>query len=130
MQSTTLANQVSIKYENSLGQYSPTAAVATTKGPHIQSLSPGSITRGTSVTLTVNGIGLSGATAIRFITATGTNDTTITVSNIVVNGDGTSLTATLTVSGSSALGSRVVFIATPNGDTVTVDLEINKIIIQ
>jgi YD repeat-containing protein len=125
-----LANQVSIQYENSLGQYLPTAAVSTTKGPHIQSISPGSITRGTSATLTVNGIGLSGATAIRFITATGSNDTTITVSNIVVNGDGTSLTATLTVSGSSALGSRVVFISTPSGDTVTVDLEINKIIIQ
>jgi len=80
--------------------------------------------------LTVNGIGLTGATAIRFINASGGNDTTITVSNMVVNGDGTSLTATLTVSGSSALGSRVVFISTPNGDTVTVDLEVNKIIIQ
>jgi len=130
VQSAALANQVSIKHENSLGQYSSTAFVSATKGPQIQSVSPGSITRGTSVTLTVNGIGLTGATAIRFINASGGNDTTITVSNIVVNGDGTSLTATVTVSGSSALGSRVVFISTPNGDTVTVDLEVNKIIIQ
>ena len=130
VQTSALANQVSIQYENSLGQYSTTALVSATRGPHIQSISPGSITRGTSVTLTVNGIGLTGATAIRFINASGANDTTITVSNIVVNGDGTSLTATLTVSGTSALGSRVVFISTPNGDTVTVDLEINKIIIQ
>lgn len=129
-QSAALANQVSIQYENSLGQYTPIAAVSATKGPHILSTSPGSITRGTSVTLTVNGVGLSGATVIRFITAGGTNDTTITVSNIVVNGDGTSLTATLTVSGSSALGSRTVFIATPNGDTVTVDLGINRINIE
>ena len=129
-QSAALANQVSIQYENSLGQYAAIANVSATKGPHIQSISPGNITHGTSVTLTVNGIGLSGATAIRFITASGANDTTITVSNIVVNGDGTSLTATLTVSGSSALGNRVVFISTPNGDTVTVDLEINKINVQ
>jgi YD repeat-containing protein len=129
-QSAALANQVSIQYENSLGQYSPTAAVSATQGPYIQSISPLSITRGTSVTLTVNGIGFSGATSIRFITASGSNDTTITVSNIAVNGDGTSLTANLTVSASSALGSRVVFISTPNGDTVTVDLEVNRIIIQ
>ena len=129
-ESAALANQISIQYKNSLGSYSAAAAVSATKGPYIQSISPGSITRGTSVTLTVNGIGLSGATAIRFITAGGTNDTTITVSNIVVNGDGTSLTATVTVSGSSALGNRIVFISTPNGDTVTVDLEINKINVQ
>ena len=129
-QSAALAKQVSIQYENSLGQYSVITNVSATKGPHIQSLSPGSVTRGTSVTLTVNGIGLSGATAIRFINASGANDTTITVSNILVNGDGTSLTATLTVSGSSALGNRVVFISTPNGDTVTVDLEINRINVQ
>ena len=129
-QSAALANQVSIRHENSLGDYSATAAVSATKGPHIQSISPGSITRGTSVTLTVNGIGFSGATAIRFITESGANDTNITVSNIVVNEDGTSLTATLTVSGSSAPGNRVVFISTPNGDTVTVDLAINRINIQ
>jgi hypothetical protein len=48
----------------------------------------------------------------------------------VVNGDGTTLTATVTVSASSALGSRIVFIATPNGDTVTVDLGINRINVQ
>ena len=129
-QSAALANQVSIQFGNGLGDYTATAAVSATNGPHIQSISPANITRGTSVTLTVNGIGFSGATTIRFITASGTNDTTITVSNIVVNGDGTSLTATLTVSGSSALGNRVVFIATPNGDTVTVDLGINIINIQ
>jgi YD repeat-containing protein len=129
-QSTALANQISIQYGNSQGEYPAQALVSASRGPLIESLSPGSITRGTSITLTVNGIGLSGATAIRFITATGTTDSTITVSNIVINGDGTSLTATVTVSGSSAVGSRIVFIATPNGDTVTVDLGNNKIDVQ
>ncbi len=129
-QSSALANQVSIQYGSSQGQYTAEASVSVTKGPHIQSISPGNITRGLSVTFAVSGIGLSGATAIRFISTNGTNDATITVSNIVVNGDGTSLTATVTVSASSALGSRIVFIATPNGDTVTVDLGINRINVQ
>jgi YD repeat-containing protein len=129
-EATAIANQVSIKYENSLGQYSTATAVSASRGPHIQSLSPSGITRGTSTTLTLNGIGLTGATAIRFITTSGATDTTITVANIVVSSDGTSLTATVTVSGSSALGSRIVFISTPNGDSVTVDLGINKINVQ
>jgi YD repeat-containing protein len=129
-QSSAFANQVAIQYGNSLGQNSAHAFVSATRGPHVQSISPGNVTRGTSVTLTVNGVGLSGATAIRFITAGGANDATITVSNIVVNADGTSLTATVTVSAGSALGSRIVFISTPNGDSVTVDLETNKINVQ
>lgn len=129
-QTTALSPQVSIQREESLGQYSAFAAVSTTRGPEIQSINPGSVTRGTSVTLTVNGIGFTGATAIRFITAGGANDITITASNIVVSADGTSLTATLTVTGSSALGSRIVIISTPNGDTRTVDLGVNKFDVQ
>jgi YD repeat-containing protein len=129
-QTTALAQQVSIQREDSLGQYSAVAAVSATRGPEIQSISPGSVTRGTSVTLTVNGMGFTGATAIRFITAGGANDITITASNIVVSADGTSLTATLTVTGSSPLGSRIVIISTPNGDTRTVDLGVNKFDVQ
>ena len=129
-QSTALTNQISIQYGSGAGENSAAAFVSASRGPHIDNLSPGAIARGTSVTLTVNGIGLSGATSIRFITASGSTDTSITVSNIVVNGDGTSLTATVTVNGSSAVGSRVVFVATPNGDTTTVNLGNNKIDVQ
>ncbi len=111
-------------------QYSALDAVSVTPGPYIQSLTPGNITRGTAVTLTINGAGLTGTTAIRFITASGANDATITVTNIVVSGDGTSLTATVTVSAVSALGSRTVFISTPNGDSITVNLGINIINVQ
>jgi hypothetical protein len=80
--------------------------------------------------LTVNGVGLSGATTLRFITSGGTTDTTISVSNIVASGDGSSLTATVTVAAGSALGGRTVFISTPNGDTLTVNLGINIINVQ
>jgi YD repeat-containing protein len=129
-QSTTLTNPVSVQYETAPLQHAALDAVSATRGPYIQSLSPGNITRGASVTLTVNGVGLAGATTLRFITAGGTTDTTITVSNIVASGDGSSLTATVTVAAGSALGSRTVFISTPNGDTITVNLGINIINVQ
>jgi YD repeat-containing protein len=129
-QSTTLTNPVSVQYETAPLQSAALDAVSATRGPYIQSLSPGNITRGTSVTLTVNGVALFGATDLRFITSGGTTDTTITVSNIVAGGDGSSLTATVTVAAGSALGSRTVFISTPNGDTLTVNLGINIINVQ
>lgn len=127
---SALAKQVSVQLGTGLLQYSALDSVSVTPGPYIQSLTPGNITRGAAVTLTVNGAGLSGTTAIRFITSSGANDATITVSNIVVSGDGTSLTATVTVSAASALGSRTVFISTPNGDSITVNLGINIINVQ
>jgi YD repeat-containing protein len=129
-QTTGLTSPVSVQYENGLGQYAALDAVSATPGPYIQSLTPANITRGTTVTLTVNGVGLSGATVLRFITANGTTDTSITVSNIVVSGDGSSLTATVTVGASSAPGSRTVFISTPSGDSITVNLGINIINVQ
>jgi YD repeat-containing protein len=129
-QSTALTNPVSVQYETAPLEHAALDAVSATRGPYIQSLSPGNITRGTAVTLTVNGVGLSGASALRFITSGGTTDTTISVSNIVASGDGSSLTATVTVAAGSALGSRTVFISTPNGDTLTVNLGINIINVQ
>lgn len=126
---TALSPAVSVQRGDAT-QLTALAAVAATRGPFIQSLTPANITRGTAVTLTINGVGLTGATVLRFITSSGTTDTTITVSNIVVSGDGSSLTATVAVSASSALGSRTVFISTPDGDSITVNLGINVINVQ
>ncbi|HKG60437.1 MAG TPA: RHS repeat domain-containing protein [Pyrinomonadaceae bacterium] len=129
-QSTALSKPVSVQFNTAPLQHAALDAVSATRGPYIQSLSPGNISRGTTVTLTVSGVGLAGATALRFITSSGTTDTTIGVSNLVASGDGSSLTATLTVAAGSALGSRTVFISTPNGDTITVNLGINIINVQ
>jgi YD repeat-containing protein len=129
-QTSALTNPVSVQYPDGPLQYFPLDAVSATFGPYIQSLSPGSLTRGTSTTLTVNGVGLSGATTLRFINAGGTTDTTITVSNIVVNSDGSALTATVSVSSGAVLGARTIFISTPNGDSMTVNLGVNIINIQ
>ena len=125
-----LANQISIQFETSLGQYEALDAVSATQGPYIQSITPGSLSRGTAVTVTFSGVGLTGATAIRFITAAGTIDSSITASDITVSGDGTSLTATISVPAGAAIGSRLVIIATPNGDSVGIDLVINRTNVQ
>ena len=115
---------------NDLFSWNFSTAVSATQGPYIQSISPGSLTRGTSTSVTINGNGLTGATALRFITASGSIDTSITVSNISVSADGSSLTATITVSAGSAVGSRLVIVATPNGDSIGVDVLVNKINVQ
>ncbi len=122
-----LSQPVSVQYGNSLGQYTAQAAVSATMGPHIQSITPNSLSRGTAVSITINGVGLTGATTLRFINASGSNDTSITVSNVVVSADGTSLTATLTVSGGAALGTRIIIVPTPNGDSMRVDVGANTI---
>lgn len=128
-EAAAFANPVAIQY-NDLSTWSFPYSVSTTQGPYIQSISPGNFNRNTSTSVTINGNGLTGATALRFVNASGTIDTTITVTNINVSADGTSLTATLTVSSSSAVGSRVVVVATPNGDSIGIDLVVNKINVQ
>ena len=128
-EASAFASPVSIQF-NDFVTWSFSTAVSATPGPYIQSISPGNFTRGTSTGVTINGPGLTGATALRFITASGSIDSSITVSNISVSPDGTSLTATITVSAGSAVGSRLVIVATPNGDSVGVDLIVNKINVQ
>lgn len=127
--SAAIARPVSVQFNNFMGWNFP-GAVSATAGPYIQSISPGSFTRGTSTSVTINGVGLTGATTLRFILASGSIDTSITVSNISVSPDGLSVTATITVSAGSAVGSRLVIIATPNGDSIGVDVVVNKINVQ
>ncbi len=127
--SAAIARPVSVRFNDFMGWNFP-QVVSVTPGPYIQSISPGSFNRNTSTSVTINGVGLTGATALRFITASGSIDTSITVSNISVSPDGTSLTATITVSSTSALGSRFVIIATPNGDSIGVDVVVNRINVQ
>ncbi len=127
--SAAIARPVSVQFNNFVG-WNFGEAVSATVGPYIQSISPGSFNRGTSTSVTINGVGLTGATALRFITASGSIETSITASNISVSPDGSSLTATITVSAGSAVGSRFVIIATPNGDSIGVDVVVNRINVQ
>jgi YD repeat-containing protein len=122
-----LSNPVSVQYPDTI-QYGAMTFVSSTMGPYIQSLSPTSVNRGTTITLTINGAGLAGASALRFVVAgTGAINSTFVVTNITVSGDGTSLTATLTVSPTATLGSHIVVVATPVGDSIGVDLGVNTL---
>jgi hypothetical protein len=56
-----------------------------------------------------------------FNRANGAPASGITISNLTVNSDGTSLTATITVAGNAAIGSYVVAVTTPLGSTLRND---------
>jgi YD repeat-containing protein len=127
---SALSPQVSVTYrggtlDGGTTSYSPTVSVST--GPNITAVSPASVTRGGTVALTITGSNLSGASALSFINASGARDAALTVSNISVSADGTTLTATLVAGSSATTGRHVVVIATPNGDTLTVDVNVNVI---
>lgn len=125
VQAGGFSNSVSVLKRSSI-QYTAQTFVSSTMGPYIQSLSPVIITRGTTITVTINGVGLNGTSALRFVTAaTGAIDNAFVVSNITVNGDGTSLTATVTVNSTATLGNHIVVVATPTGDSIGIDLGVN-----
>jgi YD repeat-containing protein len=104
--------------------------VSVTTGPAISSIVPESIARGATVTLTITGANLGGASVLRFISSSGTIDTAITTSNLTVNADGTRLTATVTVSSGAATGARVVVATTASGITPSMMAGSNTITIQ
>jgi YD repeat-containing protein len=103
-----------------------TGAVSASRGPVLTSLRPGTISRGTSITLTIDGVALNGAPTINFFRlANGNPATGITVSNINVNAPGTTLTATITVASNVTTGSYVVVVTTASGSTVRNDVGTN-----
>ncbi|MGE0133470.1 MAG: IPT/TIG domain-containing protein [Blastocatellales bacterium] len=106
--------------------------VSAVKGIYVSSLSPGSVQRGTSFTLTLNGRDFTGATAVQFLFPPGTsgygqNDANITVSNIQVNAGGAQLTASVTVNGSAVAGGRMIIVKTAADSTPIADMGVNTI---
>lgn len=103
-----------------------TGAVSASRGPVLTSLTPGTISRSTSITLTIDGVALNGATTISFFRlANGNPASGITVSNINVNAQGATLTATITVASNVTTGSYFVVVTTANGSTVRNDAGTN-----
>jgi uncharacterized protein YjdB len=82
--------------------------------PVIAGITPTSGVHGRTVTLTVTGERLGGATALTFL-HDGNPDPAITTSNLQVNTQGTELQATVALAGLAALGSRLVQVTTPGG---------------
>jgi hypothetical protein len=88
--------------------------------PTIQSISPGSGRQGTTVTITIAGTNLTGATEVDFSTnGNGKDDGSqaIAVKNIAVNAGGTQVTAIVTIGNAAKLGAYSVQVKTPNGES-------------
>jgi hypothetical protein len=88
--------------------------VAVSREPVITTVSPATAVRGTSLTVTLGGAGLTGATAVTF-ERNGSADSTLTATDLVVGGNGTQATVTVTIAGGAAAGGRIVRIVTPGG---------------
>lgn len=124
----TAVAPVSVWYGSQTGfdsAQSPNVAVTT--GPAIVSVAPASVARNTTVTLTITGANLNGATGLKFFDAGGTVDTNLTVTNLAAGADGTTLTATLAVAGGAASGRHVVVVTAASGTSPYVSIGPNVI---
>jgi YD repeat-containing protein len=99
--------------------------VSLTKGPIISAIAPSSIARGSNVTVTLSGSNLSGTTAVLLFNADGSRTSSVTVSNIVVSGDGNSLTMNLIVGSDAPTGRKVIVAVTPLAHSVISDVNVN-----
>lgn len=128
-----VANGVSVRYGTPAPPVSVPSqvygAVSITKGPLITAVAPISITRGSTVAITVNGVNLSGANNLRFANEDGTQETNITASNINVNVDGTSLTAMVAVSAGTTVGLRIVLVTTSAGTSSAANTGTNTFLV-
>jgi YD repeat-containing protein len=125
----TLARSVSVSFGARFATvFSP--FVSATTGPAISSISPTGIARGATVTMTINGANLAGASAVRFSGSGGGVDAAISATNLTVNASGTQLIATVTVSSGAATGTRVVIVTATAGAALPVTAGANTITIQ
>jgi uncharacterized protein (TIGR03437 family) len=97
--------------------------------PAVQSITPPSSKSNATITLTVTGTNLGGATDIVFDLSRGNGDqgdngddknkmdSAFTVSNIAVNSAGTQLTATVKIATGAQTGPHIVRVITPNGES-------------
>lgn len=120
-----ISQPVSVSKGEGFGRVAYSSPVSIAKAPVITSISPINFQRNTTTTITITGNNLLGVNSIIFINGSSI-DTTLSVSNINVNAQGTTLTTTLTV-GNSGTGQRFVIVATPNTRSTTVNLGINAI---
>ena len=118
--SPPLSAPVSVAYGSADAQNSASSSVSATTGPYVTSLAPASAARNSTVTLTISGANLSGASALQFVNnSSGSLATGLTVTNISVSPDGTTLTATLTVASNASTGQFILVVVTPAGDSLT-----------
>jgi YD repeat-containing protein len=107
---------VSIDFAPPGDTFAATAQVTVSVEPVITSVTPASSSAGSTLTVTLAGAGLEGATALALLRNNAV-DSTITVSNLIVNANGTQATADLVIAAGAAAGGRVLRITTPAGSS-------------
>jgi YD repeat-containing protein len=118
---------VSVSYGSADGQLSANTSVSATTGPNVGALSPLRVARGASVTLTITGANLAGATSVRFINdVTGVVEPNMTVSNISVSPDGKTLTLTLNVA-NIAVSNYTAVVCTASACSLTTNVGANAV---
>jgi YD repeat-containing protein len=121
-----LANGVAVEFGPKPGLFQA-GRVSTVTGTYLSAITPVTLVRGTTTTITITGQGMAGATQVRFLLPAGQPDSSITVGNLQVSSDGTQLTADVTVGATAALDNRIVTVTAPGGSSPATDLGANLI---
>jgi hypothetical protein len=97
----------------------PAAAVQATSAlvsvgiePVVTALAPAAVAAGSSFTLTITGVGLAETSGINFL-RNNVADAAITASNVTSSGDGTVVTADVTIAAGATPGGRVIQVTAP-----------------
>jgi len=105
--------------------------VSVTSGPVIATISPGILVRGANTNVSVTGHNLGGTTAVAFLKQdTGALERNVTVSNLSVSPDGTTLTFTAAVSSTATAGTDILYVAAANGRSPTTNTGTNTVQLQ
>jgi YD repeat-containing protein len=121
-----LAAPLTVGVTPAQGAQALSGALSVTGGPVVRDLAPNSAPPGsTALPVTLTGGNLQGTSTIRFL-QNGSVDSTLTASALVPAGDGTSVSFSLSISGSAATGIRVLQVVTPQGTSTDVDIGGNR----
>lgn len=91
-----------------------TATVGATSATVVDQVTPQSVARSTSATLTIDGLELDAVTAVSFAPSDGITLT----GSFTVNGDGTQMNIPINISSGAATDTRIIIFTTPAGDEI------------
>jgi hypothetical protein len=100
------------------------SSVSIASVPVVTAVNPSSATRGTNFDMTVAGVNLTGSTDLKFL-GTSTPDAAMTVTNVTVNGTGTSLTAHVAILSTAIAGPRTLRVDNPIGNSTAAPTGVN-----
>ena len=117
---TAAAPTVSVQADTGAQSTTVSPPTSVSLEPVVTAVVPATGARGAiSMLVTFDGAGLTDASSVIFL-RNNAADANITVANIQVNGDGTQVTADITIAAGAAVGTRVVRITVPSGVSTAV----------